>query len=526
MADVFVSYKAEDGRRIRPLVEALEADGFSVWWDAQLGAGQEWRDEIAAELDRAKCVVVAWSKRSVGPAGRFVRDEASRALSRGVYLPVKLDKVDPPLGFGESQALSLVRWKGDRSAAAYRALLAAVGARVRGDPRERVVHQAPVRSRRAVLVGGAAGAAALAGGGGWFWMSRDRLSPEAQRLVEEARDGVNEGNVEENGNAIGKLRQAAELEPESARVWGLLAFAYVQQSRVAPASDRHDFLVRGRAAARRAAMLREEQPEALAANILAMPLYRNWLAVDRACRAALEKHPGNPYLLMCLAPLLFQVGRCEEALGALDQLLKTVASPRYRVFRTTLLWDLGRLDEAEAELDRAFSLWPRDYRVWFTRFYYLLYNGKPQEALGLINDTASRPVGIPSWNFDLNQAQAEALTSGSEVKLKASLQALTEAARKGVGFAENAAIFAAFLNDLDTAFKILIGLYLNRGFEVADVRFSPEQAIYLARERNTYILFRRQLHPVRRDPRFRDLTQEIGLRDYWKRTGTLGRVLI
>jgi hypothetical protein len=31
MADVFVSYKAEDRRRIRPLVEALEQDGLSVW---------------------------------------------------------------------------------------------------------------------------------------------------------------------------------------------------------------------------------------------------------------------------------------------------------------------------------------------------------------------------------------------------------------------------------------------------------------------------------------------------------------
>ena len=116
MADVFVSYKAEDRHRVRPLVTALEKDGFSIWWDAHLGAGQEWRDRIASELDAAKSVVVAWSEGSVGPLGRFVRDEAGRALRRGVYVPVKLDPVDPPLGFGETQAVSLIGWSGRRSA--------------------------------------------------------------------------------------------------------------------------------------------------------------------------------------------------------------------------------------------------------------------------------------------------------------------------------------------------------------------------------------------------------------------------
>jgi len=80
MVDVFVSYKAEDRLRVGPLVEALQADGLSVWWDAHIDAGDEWRDSIAANLDAAKCVIVAWSKRSAGPDGRFVRDEVGRAV--------------------------------------------------------------------------------------------------------------------------------------------------------------------------------------------------------------------------------------------------------------------------------------------------------------------------------------------------------------------------------------------------------------------------------------------------------------
>ena len=115
MSDVFVSYKAEDRRRVKPLVEALEADGYSVWWDEQIGGGTAWRHSIEVELNAAKCVIVAWSKRSVGPEGTFVQDEATRAQQRHVYVPVLIDKVHLPLGFGETQALPLASWKGSKA---------------------------------------------------------------------------------------------------------------------------------------------------------------------------------------------------------------------------------------------------------------------------------------------------------------------------------------------------------------------------------------------------------------------------
>jgi serine/threonine-protein kinase len=164
-ADVFVSYKAEDRARLAPLVAALEAEGFSIWWDARIAGGANWREEIQEHLDRAKCVVVAWTKRSVGPAGTFVRDEATRAQRRGVYLPVRLDRVEPPLGFGEVQALSLQGWKGDRGDPRFEAVADAVrsligGAYLGGRPVSLVKGSI---SRRRMMAGGAA---ALAGVGG------------------------------------------------------------------------------------------------------------------------------------------------------------------------------------------------------------------------------------------------------------------------------------------------------------------------------------------------------------------------
>jgi hypothetical protein len=63
MSDVFVSYKAEDRRRVKPLVEALQADGFSVWWDEQIGGGSAWRQAIETELNAAQGAVVIRSNR-------------------------------------------------------------------------------------------------------------------------------------------------------------------------------------------------------------------------------------------------------------------------------------------------------------------------------------------------------------------------------------------------------------------------------------------------------------------------------
>lgn len=178
MSDVFVSYKAEDRRRVQPLVEALQADGLSVWWDEQIAGGAAWRQSIEAELDRAKCVLVVWSKRSTGLKGSFVRDEATRAQRRGTYLPVRIDKVEPPLGFGETQAIPLLGWRGDRSDQRYQAVLEATRSIVDGKP----LHEVTLPTfraglnRRAVMVGSAATAAVTVGVAGFLLRSGSAAS--------------------------------------------------------------------------------------------------------------------------------------------------------------------------------------------------------------------------------------------------------------------------------------------------------------------------------------------------------------
>lgn len=113
MTSVLIAYAREDARRVDKLIAALKHHNLSVWSDQGLPGGEQWRANIETALRQAHCVVVVWTKRSVGADGHFVRDEATRAYARGVLVPVLLDKVTPPLGFGEIQAIDLTRWKSD-----------------------------------------------------------------------------------------------------------------------------------------------------------------------------------------------------------------------------------------------------------------------------------------------------------------------------------------------------------------------------------------------------------------------------
>ena len=137
MSEVFVSYKREDEQRVARLVQALEAEGLSVWWDRGMPGGESWRDNIQKALAEAKCVVVVWTESSVGPDGRFVKDEASRAARREILVPVVMDRIDLahlPLGFGELQSLDLKRWRGTRRDPFFQDLVTAIRAKIDGRP--------------------------------------------------------------------------------------------------------------------------------------------------------------------------------------------------------------------------------------------------------------------------------------------------------------------------------------------------------------------------------------------------------
>ena len=108
MADVFVSYTANDRDRVAQLVEALQGAGLSVWWDRGIDVGSTFDREIERELEAARCVVVVWSNTSV--ESEWVRNEAFEAQSRERLVPILIDDVKPPLAFRRAQTAKMVEW--------------------------------------------------------------------------------------------------------------------------------------------------------------------------------------------------------------------------------------------------------------------------------------------------------------------------------------------------------------------------------------------------------------------------------
>ncbi len=120
LADIFISYSRPDRPRIAKLAAALEAAGYAVWWDMNLTGGAQFSKETGEKLKEAKAVVVAWSKTSV--ESMWVADEATVGRTKRILVPIAIDAVEPPLGFGQIHAIDFSSWTGEAGEAPFLAL--------------------------------------------------------------------------------------------------------------------------------------------------------------------------------------------------------------------------------------------------------------------------------------------------------------------------------------------------------------------------------------------------------------------
>lgn len=148
MADVFISYAGEDRATASALSSALEACGWSVWWDRGLVAGESFAGTIQTELDRAGCVVVLWSQAAA--KSQWVTAESQRAFDAGKVLPVLLDNWALPLPISSVQAPGLAGWDRTSGAPELQELIDAINTKI--DP-SKLVATAPGPLFRCVAIG-------------------------------------------------------------------------------------------------------------------------------------------------------------------------------------------------------------------------------------------------------------------------------------------------------------------------------------------------------------------------------------
>lgn len=107
MADIFLSYAHEDEDRAQQLRQALEGEGWSVWWDRTLLAGASFKQEIVEEIQAARCLIPLWSSSAVESV--WVKAETVQAWPR--LVPVLLEKdLLIPEPFDNLNAVDLSTW--------------------------------------------------------------------------------------------------------------------------------------------------------------------------------------------------------------------------------------------------------------------------------------------------------------------------------------------------------------------------------------------------------------------------------
>jgi hypothetical protein len=142
--NVFISYARADKVIAARLATAIADKGWPVWWDHDLLVGTNYRAAIEDELRTAGAVVVAWSTRSV--QSDFVLDEAQKGKNRDVLVPVRVDDVELPMGYGQIHTFDLRGWTGAASGGDLDKVFEAI-TRLVGPPPDKPPPSMSVRSR-------------------------------------------------------------------------------------------------------------------------------------------------------------------------------------------------------------------------------------------------------------------------------------------------------------------------------------------------------------------------------------------
>lgn len=182
MPDVFLSYSREDQPIARRFAEGLEREGFSVWWDQALKAGEAFDRVTEKALEEAKAVVVLWSKHSV--ESRWVRAEATQGHASNRLVPVMIEPCRRPILFELTHTADLEGWTGDAGDARWRSFVEGLRQLIGGSAPATRAETAPAAtaagarrtSRR--WIGWAAAVAMLAiAGSAWYLRGRSVSAP-------------------------------------------------------------------------------------------------------------------------------------------------------------------------------------------------------------------------------------------------------------------------------------------------------------------------------------------------------------
>ena len=377
----------------------------------------------------------------------------------------------------------------------------------------------PVLARRAMLAAGLT--VGVAGVAGLSMVIRERMgaseTAEAKALMAQAWTAWTQGTEEGNSQAIGLYRRLLEADPQSADGWGLLGCAYADRALWVRLSEREPVRQRARSAGQRALDLDPKNANGRVAIAYARPYRGNWLLMEREYRRAVADQPGKTLATYGLARLLGVVGRFSEAVPLFERVRSVAPTVNQYRFQVEALWGAGRLDEAERLLDEAMSIYAASASIWTTRFNMLLFGGQPRAAIAMLQDADARPRSLSADTVGNLMRLAVAVETRAAPEVKALVDHETRVGRLSEGQARYAIQNLSAIGRLDEAFAYADAYFFSRGFVVPDSQAEAGEPVKaMLEERHPGFIFQPATRAMRGDPRFRQLTEDLGLERYWK----------
>lgn len=374
-------------------------------------------------------------------------------------------------------------------------------------------------SRRIVLTSTlAVGAIGLAAAGGWQWRkaTRSKLPPEIPSLISQARQLIGQNTREGQYQAIGLLRRVVEMAPDHADGWGQLGIYYGIVSHYRERIEGEELRARAEAAAQRALEIEPDNALGEMAYSVALPFVGHYLERDRHQLRALRLDPDSYEAIIYRAVTLQFVGRNLEAVSFYRKLPSGPVTPADHNNLISALWSAGLIEEANQEMENAASLYPTQASLWHQRFNMLLFSGNTSAAQVMTRNWKEAPVlsdGAEDYFIELVKARA----STKAETISKTLSNLVNYARTSSVMAQYSIRNASMLGGIDEAFVVAAAYYFNKGFKVPD--FSGRGSDSTLNQRQTRILFEPVTAPMRRDARFEPMVRDLGLDDFWRRSG-------
>lgn len=523
MTKIFLSYDREDLATARKLAAALEQLGHSVWWDRHIKGGTQYADEIEKALDAAEAIVVLWSKHSIASA--WVKDEAAAGRDSGRLVPLSLGDCVPPLGFRQYQTLQLTNESKPGSDPVFEELnevLVAMGpdsAEARREDVSTPRRAAPISRRRALLAGGAATAAAAAGGGYWLYERKRRsdIPKEVEPLMLQAKQLMNQNTRDGQYMALGLYQRVVQVAPNWADGWGWLGYTYGIISHFRERTESISLRARAEAAGHRALQNDPKSAFGELALAAAFPFVGYYAERDRRPTRALSFRPDEEEALLLTGTSLQMVGRSTEAIPLYEKVRRNrpfTAGEYYNYIVS--LWNAGRLTELDEAINDAASLYPNQGNIWYARVGLAMYAGQVDALNAILADKRSWPSGVPEEQTKSFVNVTRAIQSKDPAQVRDATDEQLKFGRLSAQQAELVIRTVTALGSIDDAFALIDDYYFGRRKVIPDSPvqgsgFSPEQ-------RQTRILFQPVTKPLRTDPRFERLVEELDLDEYWKAT--------